>query len=90
MSWQFSFGPVSKAEVSDAVDAAEVTGQGGDIPGLADDITAARDALKALAARVKRPIVSGYANGHTLEPGQDESDVNWHDGFTVSVSGRLN
>lgn len=90
MSWQFSFGPVSKAELDAAVDAAEVTGQAADVPGRIEDVTAAKEALKALGARVKRPLVRGYANGHTLEAGQDEGDVNWHDGFTIAVSGGLN
>lgn len=84
MSWTFSTASTLKEDFPAAVDAAEASGQDQTLPGVAEDVAAAKDALKALAKQVKRPMVSGSAYGHTL---QADEGSNWADSFAVSVNG---
>lgn len=84
MSWSLGLAkPVPRDEFEAAVDAAEVSGQSVELPGVREDVEAARAALKALGQRVKRDHLTFTANGHCL---QDE-DANVHDGISVSVVG---
>ncbi len=84
MSWSLNIGTrIPKAEFDAAVDAAVATGQEPDLPGMAEDVAAAKAALKELGARVKRPLVNAYAGGHCLQPGE----VCFSDSISVNVSG---
>ena len=85
MSWSLGVPPTPKEAFADAVDAAEPTGQELTLPGVTDDVAAAREALKALGQRAKRPVVAGYANGHALQA--QEGDT-WSDSIAVSVHGQ--
>ena len=67
MSWAISVSLVAKEDFDAAVDAAQPTGQDASLPGVAEDVAAAKDALKAFGRRVKRSRVSASANGHSLQ-----------------------
>lgn len=84
MSWTFSVPLTHRDDFDAAVDAAEASGQDITLPGVADDVAAARGALKAVGARVKRPYVAGSANGHCL---QESDGPNWSDSLGVSAYG---
>lgn len=83
MSWNFSISPVHRDQFAEAVKEAVPTGDVGK-SGNADDVAAAKAALIALAARVKRGNIGAQASGHTLQP--EEGD-NWSDSLSVSVYG---
>lgn len=85
MSWSLGVPSTPKEAFDAAVDAAVASGQDATLPGVADDVAAAREALKTLGRRVKRPVVAGYANGHTLQA--EEGDT-WSDSLSVSVHGQ--
>lgn len=84
MSWTISLPQTPREEFDAAVDAAEAGGQDASLPGVSEDVAAAKAALKELAKRVKRPVIGGYANGHSLQA--DEGD-NWVDAVSVGVHG---
>ena len=84
MSWGLSVSPVAKEEFDAAVDAAQPGGQDATLPGVAEDVAVAKEALKAMGRRVKRSKVGGSANGHALQA--DEGD-NWSDSVGASVYG---
>lgn len=84
MSWTFSINPISKENFDAAVDLAEASGQPANAVGLAEDVAAAKAALKALAPRIKRAKVGGGANGHSLQPEESE---NWSDSISIHLYG---
>jgi hypothetical protein len=84
MSWSLSIQPTPKEEFDAAVDAAQPGGQDASLPGVAEDVAAAKDALKAFGKRVKRAKVSGSANGHALQEGEGD---NWSDSVSANVWG---
>jgi hypothetical protein len=84
MSWTLTVPSTAREHWDAAVDAAEATGQGHALPGVAEDVAAARAALKALGRRVKRPRIAGYATGHVLQEGEGDG---WADSLSVSVHG---
>jgi hypothetical protein len=84
MSWTISISPTPRDDFDAAVDRAEASGQDLELPGVRDDVEAAKGALKNLAQRVKRPLISATAYGHSL---QEDEGPNWHDGVSVSVTG---
>jgi len=84
MSWTISIPVTPREGFDDAVDRAQATGQDLSLPGVADDVAAAKYALKDLASRVKRPMIGATANGHALQEGEGPT---WHDGISVSVYG---
>ena len=84
MSWSLSVPPTPRENFDAAADAAEFHGQDAALPGVAEDVREARAALKALAKRVKRPMVAGQAGGHSLQEGEGP---NWSDSLSVSVYG---
>ena len=73
MSWSLSINATAKEDFDAAVDAAQPSGQDANLPGVAEDVAAAKDALKAFGKRVKRAKVTGSANGHTLQEGETDS-----------------
>lgn len=73
MSWSLSVSATAKAEFDAAVDAAQPSGQDATLPGVAEDVAAAKDALKAFGKRVKRAKVTGSANGHSLQEGEGDN-----------------
>jgi hypothetical protein len=84
MSWSFSVPVVPKDQFAAAVDAAQATGQPPESLGLAEDVAAAKEALKSLAGRVKRAKVGGGASGHALQPSEGN---NWSDSIAANVYG---
>ena len=84
MSWYFTVPPTPKDQFDAAVDAAQADGQDAGLPGVADDIAAAKAALKSLALRVKRPLVFASANGHSL---QSDEGAQFADTINVTVNG---
>lgn len=85
MSWSFSLArPVARADFEAAVDAAEVTGQDIELPGVREDVEAAKAAVKALAQRLRRDWIGASASGHCLQ--RDEGD-GMSDSIAVNVYG---
>lgn len=84
MSWTISLGVTNREDWDAAVDRAEAGGQNLDLPGVREDVEAAKSALKSLGRRVKRSRISGYASGHAL---QADEGITWVDSIAVSVSG---
>lgn len=84
MSWSLSIPQTKREDFEAAVDAAETFGQDASLPGVADQVAAAKTALKALGSQVKRSLIVGGASGHAL---QEDEGPNWHDGVSVNVTG---
>jgi hypothetical protein len=84
LSWGFTVPPIARDSFDEAVDAAVAQGQDLSLPGVADDVAAAKAAMKDLAKRVKRPRVGGSAGGHCL---QADEGSNWSDSLNASVYG---
>lgn len=84
MSWYLNVTLTDREQFDAAVDAAEATGQDQSLPGVAEDVATAKDSMKLLAKRLKRPVLGGYANGHCLQ--RDEGPA-WSDALAVSVHG---
>lgn len=85
MSWSFHIPKTPKGdEFNAAVDAAEATGQPAETPGLAEDVSAAKEATKAVGAHVKRGNLSASVSGHCLSAKEGASV---HDGITIQVHG---
>lgn len=89
MSWSLSVYQIAREDFAAAVDAAPVSGQSEAVCG--EDVARAKEALKALAACVKRPILTASASGHSLTPEQYEEGpgMNWYDGVTLTLSGSM-
>jgi hypothetical protein len=84
VSWSFSIPPTDQEHFDAAVDRAEAGGQDLSLPGVRDDISTAKYALKDLGRRVKRAVLAGQASGHAL---QADEGSGMHDGVSVSVYG---
>lgn len=85
--WSLSLPRVKKEDFDAMVDAAMPSGQPINDPGMADDVAAAKEALKVLGARVKRPFISASAGGHCLLKAEEKTSE--RDVISISVSGSL-
>lgn len=84
MSWSFSGDNIPKADLDHAIDEAAISGQDPGLPGMVEQVTAAKAALKLLGARCIKSHVAFTASGHALQPHEHKTH---HDGITVSVTG---
>jgi hypothetical protein len=71
-NWSFSFSPVAKADFEAVLDAIQPRGQRLNAVGLAEDVAAAKAAIKVFAKLMRRSYIGASAGGHTLQADEVE------------------